>query len=1092
MPSKGPCPFCSLPGEFVAFDHRNVVGIWDAFPVSPGHMLLVPRRHLSSWFDATEDEQASLTASIAHARSLIVQRLSVEGNAAPSGFNVGFNVGSDAGQTVDHFHIHVIPRFPGDSPDPAGGVRWVIPEKGNYRREAAIRRLLEQAPHAQGVITGSEKDPLLPHLKSHLLRARCFDAAVAFVLPRGVEVIREALDEFLERDEPSPRMRLLTGDYLGATDPDALQLLLDVQSAHPQRVEVRVYEAKERSFHPKFYLFELEDDSGVAFIGSSNLSQAALESGVEWNYRLLSSTELRGFRDAKRAFTALFRDPRTLPLSRAWIEAYALRRPSLRPEYRPGPDGASVVRDRAGEGEEPVAIVDEALDAVQPRPIQAEALEALALTRSEGNGAGLVVLATGLGKTWLSAFDVDRYPGRALFIAHRDEILKQALRIFRRVMPTQRLGLFNSESKDVDADVVFASVQTLSRLEHLRTFPRDYFAHVTVDEFHHASADTYRRILDHFRPGFLLGLTATPERTDGGDLLALCGENLVFRADLQEGIERGQLVPFDYFGVPDETDFEQIPWRSGRFEPEELSQALATTARAENALAQIVKRGGEQIIAFCASIAHADFMAAWLREQGYRAAAVHTGQNAIPRTEAVEKLDSGALQILCPVDMFNEGVDIPRVDTVLMLRPTESRVLWLQQIGRGLRLSPGKDRLSIIDYVGNHRTFLKAVQALFGLGETAAELRRTLGYLAKKDGHVELPGGCSVTYDLEALELLQKLARKRAKKRALDLEQWVEDFLEQYQQRPTAYEAWSAKFKPWKDGGEGGWFGLLEELDYLSPQEKEALEAHGSWLARLATTRMTKSYKMILFQAWIRSGLFPAPIPIDHMVEAFGDVARRSGPVALDLSAEVSDRGAMRRLIIDNPVKYLADLGVRTDGETISLELSRQEARVGLTRLARELVEWRLAEYLYERRGDRRAHIADFDGMLLDARFSTDRGDSGGFIVYVESRGGTGGTKGARNTQYTRGLQVLLARLKELEATLASAELATRQVAGQALEPPAFRLPVELKSVPETDALASALQRAQGNNQTRRIRLLLRVPNVDSAATLQRRLAGHD
>jgi len=200
----------------------------------------------------------------------------------------------------------------------------------------------------------------------------------------------------------------------------------------------------------------------------------------------------------------------------------------------------------------------------EPRAIQQQALRQLEATRQAGNRAGLVVLATGLGKTWLSAFDSIGYH-RVLFIAHRDEILDQALGTFRRIRPDAHLGKYTGTDKDRDADILFASFQTLSRRPHLRQFPRDHFHYVVMDEFHHAAATTYRRLLDYFDPRFLLGLTATPERTDGGDLLALCQENLVFRCDIAVGIEEGLLCPFHYFGVPDEVDYTNIPWRSRRF-----------------------------------------------------------------------------------------------------------------------------------------------------------------------------------------------------------------------------------------------------------------------------------------------------------------------------------------------------------------------------------------------------------------------------------------------------------------------------------------------------------------------------------------------
>ncbi len=309
-----------------------------------------------------------------------------------------------------------------------------------------------------------------------------------------------------------------------------------------------------------------------------------------------------GFQDVVNGFEALFSHPSTRPLDQMWIDAYALRRP-LGPSF-------------VGQGT--VASPEEAAPEPPPQPheIQREALAALEKTRAEGNIAGLVVLATGLGKTWLSAFDSDRPQfRRILFVAHREEILDQALKTFRRVRPSARLGRFTGTAKEPDADVLFASIQTLGRRRHLDDFRPDEFDYIVVDEFHHASAATYRRLIEHFRPKFLLGLTATPERTDGGDLLALCQENLVYRCDLTEGIRRELLSPFRYFGVPDEVDYANIPWRASRFDEEALTQAVATQARAENALEQYRSRAGQRTLAFCVSQRHADFMAEFFRKE---------------------------------------------------------------------------------------------------------------------------------------------------------------------------------------------------------------------------------------------------------------------------------------------------------------------------------------------------------------------------------------------------------------------------------------------------------------------------------------------
>jgi len=336
------------------------------------------------------------------------------------------------------------------------------------------------------------------------------DAAVSFVMESGVKLIAPHLQDLLGR---GGAVRLLTGDDLDVTDPAALRRLLDLDGD----TTLSVFEAAHTVFHPKAWLFHFPDGSGVALVGSSNLSDSALRRGVEWNFRLVTADQQGGWQDALAAFEALLARPEVRPLSHPWVDAYERRR---RTDTTDRPIVAEV-------GPEPPRAVP------FPHPIQQRALAALEDTRAAGYKAGLVVLATGLGKTWLSAFDTDRPEfRRVLFVAHREEILNQALESFRAIRPNDTFGRYSDKAKDRDADVLFASVQTLGKAAHLRRFAPDAFDYIVIDEFHHAAARTYRTLIDHFRPKFLLGMTATPERTDGGDLLGLCQENLVFECGL--------------------------------------------------------------------------------------------------------------------------------------------------------------------------------------------------------------------------------------------------------------------------------------------------------------------------------------------------------------------------------------------------------------------------------------------------------------------------------------------------------------------------------------------------------------------------------
>lgn len=910
------CPFCELSDDDCIFVGPTVRVIWDRYPVSRGHALILPRRHVSSWFDATAEEQTAILMALTEVHAAIKRQFS------PDGYNVGLNDGSAAGQTVEHLHLHVIPRFRGDVADARGGIRSVIPGKADYLAppsEAA-------APHARALVGGGD-DPFLPHLISHIDGAIRVDLAVAFIMESGVRLISEHLRDVVAR---GGKVRILTGDYFGVTEPDALLHLRDLGDG----IELRVFESAGGSFHPKSYILHGALGQGTAFIGSSNLSRTALGSGIEWNFRVVTARDDAGFRDACDAFELLLQHAQVRAVDADWIEAYRKRRVPATPL---------------------ITGIPLELPAIPPAPnfVQVEALAALERTRVQGNTAGLVVLATGLGKTWLGAFDTTRTnAGRVLFVAHRDEILDQALRTFRIIRPQAVLGKYTGQERVERADVLFASIQTLGQQRHLDRFPADYFDYIIIDEFHHAAAATYRRLLDHFTPQFLLGLTATPERTDGADLLTLCGDNLVYRCDLPDGIRRGLLAQFDYYGVPDEVDYENIPWRNSRFDEEELTNKLATTSRAENALDQLQRRGGSKALAFCVSQRHADFMARYFHEAGLRAVAVHSGPGSAPRAASLEGLQRGDLDVLCAVDMFNEGVDLPDVDTVMMLRPTESRILWLQQFGRGLRYREGK-RLKVIDYIGNHRTFLLKPQALFQLGSGQSEIAYALRLLDEGNIAELLPPGCSVTYDLEAKEILRSLLAPTAPREAL--ESYYREFRERSGIRPTASEVYQDGLDPKSArAGFGTWFQFVRSMGDLTGAADDAEVRLRSFLEALEVTPMTKSYKMLVLLAMLAEGGFPDGLEIARLMNRIRIIARRSAALRSELGDSLDNDEALRHLLESNPISAWT-AGAGTGGEryfrydsgrfgfatSIAPSLGAAAAE-----LVRELAEWRLANYL--------------------------------------------------------------------------------------------------------------------------------------------------
>ena len=941
------CPFCDPDIDRIFYDNDpTFLCLWDGFPVSPGHALVVPRRHVETWFKATSQEQENLLKGIELAKR------EIEKQYQPDGYNIGINVDAAAGQTVSHLHIHLIPRYKGDVEDPRGGVRYVIPDKANYLSVSDVPATYQvsSSTPGKGVMTGVDV-PMFTALRDDLAHADRVDLAIAFVLESGLTRIESHLQDVLDR---GGRVRVVTGDYMDVTEPRALLRLLDLQDAIDTpdvselpagRLECHVFETNPSlGFHPKGYLIGRHGGEHIAYVGSSNLTRAALERGVEWNYRLTKEGEPQAVATVEAEFEKLFHHPQTVPLTESWIEAYRGRRRVA--ARAPEPVGVDM------EAEKPAQPPD-------PHGIQKEALEALEKSRAAGDRAGLVVLATGLGKTWLSAFDSEKFK-RVLFVAHREEILRQARATFRRIRPEASLGLYTGTEKLPDADVLFASIQTLGRARHLERFAEDAFEYIIVDEFHHAAAATYRRLIDHFEPEFLLGLTATPERTDGADLLALCGENLVYRCDLIDGVNQELLSPFRYFGIPDDVDFANIPWRSGRFDPEALENAVTTEARAENAYEQWQRHGGAKTLGFCVSHRHADYMANFFNSQGVKSAAVHSGPTAAPRTESLEALESGELQMVFSVDMFNEGVDVPHIDTVMMLRPTESRILWLQQFGRGLRRAEGKSHVNVIDYIGNHRTFLQPPMILLAGGsDRPGELLMALERLEM--GELDLPAGCSVTYELEALNILKALAKPSSVADATAT--WYRSFRERHGERPTASEAWHAGYDPKTvRKGFGSWLGFVHAEGDLSEQQTRALQIHQDFLESLEVTQMTKSYKMLVLLAMLSRQAFPGEISIEDLASGVAHFARRSSLLAEDLGSALEDRDDLARLIEQNPIKAWVD--GRGTGQTSYFDYQdglfktkfdeQKELSQAFAELTRELCDYRLAQYLERLQGEKR------------------------------------------------------------------------------------------------------------------------------------------
>lgn len=980
------CPFCTLPASRVLRCDALVLVVEDGFPVSPGHTLFIPRRHVATLWEATADERGAIW------RALEERRAELDGTLRPppDGYNVGVNVGAAAGQTVMHLHVHLIPRWSGDVPDPRGGVRWVVPAKANYLAGPS-HGSPERAP---SLSVGAPADPLLTHVGPLIDRAERIDIVAAFVQLSGLRLLDDGLLAAVRR---GATVRLITGDYLHVTPAHALRCLLDwteravalgsveegsgapaaphagdaaTEARQPAgSFEARVVEVERLeavSFHPKAWIFE-GSGFGAAFVGSSNVSEPALQTGLEWNLRVDRARDPAAYERVAAAFEDLWQSSRVL--SDAWVSQYASRAPET------------------GGRTQPMEVQEEPLPAPPvPHSVQAEALESLARSRASGRSRALVVMATGLGKTWLAAFDVLAHADasglvtpRILWLAHRAELLTQARETLRRLLPAGRFGMFVGPLDDLEAPAVFASVQKLSRPEHLLRLAPDAFDYVVVDEAHHTAADSYRRILSRLGGAFVLGLTATPDRADEADILGLFDDHEAFRCDLGDGIRRDLLAPFVYQGLRDTTDYAPIPWRNGRFDPAVLERAVQTEQRMQTLWQAWGEHPGTRTIVFCCTIAHCDYVARWLGDRGIRVAALHSGPGSAERQTSLDALAAGALDAVCAVDLLNEGIDVPSADRVVMLRPTESPVVFLQQLGRGLRKAEGKERLQVIDFVGNHRVFLERVRTLLSLGERPTGLRDYLTGRRSPD----LPPGCSVSIALEAVELMQRLLPRDDKS---ELVRAYRERREAHGVRPTAGEMVRLGHGRRSLRSLGGWLHFVREEGDLTGAEEAAFAHRAPWFDSLERTAMTKCFKMVLLLTLLDADALWAGMALDELAARAHGVVARSPELYSDI-ADAKELGpnprhpapeARLRYWRKNPVAAWTGDGAgaerwfRVEGDRLSFVVNApadEAARAGFEALTRELADMRLADYR------RRLGSAVAVGSAFEAVVGAHRGD---------------------------------------------------------------------------------------------------------------------
>lgn len=785
-------------------------------------------------------------------------------------------------------------------------------------------------------------------LANSIKKADSVDIIVSFLMESGVKMLLGELDDALKR---GAKIRILTGNYLGITQPSALYL---IKHKLGEQVDLRFYNEKNRSFHPKSYMFHYKDYSEL-YIGSSNISRSALTSGIEWNYRFSNKTDPFNYEKFYNTFVDLFEN-HSIVIDDEELKKYSKNwhRPAVSKDL----DRYDLQDDKETSNQIPL---------FEPRGAQIEALCALENTRAEGARRALVQAATGVGKTYLAAFDSKNYE-RVLFVAHREEILKQAAESFKNVRDSDDYGFFNGDSKCTEKSVIFASVATLGRVEYLNEnyFAPDYFTYVVIDEFHHAVNEQYQRIVDYFKPKFLLGLTATPERMDGKNIYEICDYNVPYEISLKEAINKGMLVPFHYYGIFDETDYSKLHIVRGRYDEKELNETyIGNVRRYELIYKYYCKYGSRQALGFCCSREHAREMAKEFSKRGIPSVAVFSdasGEYTEDRNVAIRQLKQGKIRVIFSVDMFNEGVDITSVDMVMFLRPTESPIVFLQQLGRGLRKCRGKEFLTVLDFIGNYE---KAGRVRFLLSDRS---NQHAGVYNPSDTSA-FPDDCLVDFDMKLIDLFAEMDRKHLKLKDQIINEYfrVKELLGRRPDRMDLFTymddgIYEIAIAHSKDNPFKKYLEFLKELAELNQDEEFFYKGIGREFIRLLeNTSMSKVYKMPVLMAFYNHGNILMEVSKEQLLSSWKEFFS-TGTNWKDLDKNmtiqkynsISDKEHLKK-ILSMPVHFLLESGkgffVKKDGAAIGL---REELRPLIDNPVmvcqmKDVIDYRAMDY-YQRR----------------------------------------------------------------------------------------------------------------------------------------------